>query len=80
MPWEGTLAPDLQRCLGLLKHPVLSLLMRDPSTRHSAQQFSDHCSRLLASEMVIVDCLPPAHAQVSAHPGRVYCRAFVVPV
>lgn len=41
LPWEGELSVEVNRKLGALRAPILSMLQRDPSLRPSMKSFHD---------------------------------------
>lgn len=53
LPWEGAMAPEVRRQLGIFKDSVLQLLARKPESRPSMEEFCVTCDRVLAGSTTV---------------------------
>ena len=49
LPWEGELSPEVRRCLGTFRGPIMQLLHRDPTKRIAMRTFHQACNKLFAA-------------------------------
>ena len=54
LPWEGELSPEVRRCLGTFRGPILELLRRDPAKRIAMRTFHQACNNFFAARTTMV--------------------------
>ena len=49
LPWEGDKSADARKKLGMFRHPILSLLRRDPEERDTLARFCSSCTEVFTT-------------------------------